>query len=105
MGSVGPAGHPERKSGKRGRHGGDNGVGAKWRAAMDVRRCICSRLRSLKLPLISSVLATVSSTYRHVARSRRMTGLGTSFAPERLAVKITVAAFRAGTVSISAAVI
>lgn len=49
-------------------------------------------VKTLKLALISSVLAVVSSLRVTKPVPGELTGLGNSFAPERLAVKISVAA-------------
>jgi hypothetical protein len=65
---------------------------------------VAGAVKLLKLPLIVSVSATVSNTTVTLPVPGTLRG-GTSFAPERLAPNVRVAAFTAGTDSISAAVI
>ena len=88
-GSVGPAITPRGKFGNAGTM-----VAALVPSGAQQWMCAATSgdVKTLKLALISSVLAVVSSLRVTKPVPGELTGLGSSFAPERLAVKISVAA-------------
>ena len=88
LGGVSPGGHYLREPGKHRCCGGDTGVRAERRAAMDVRPRNSGRGQAAKRCSDLYCLGRRIEHYRCEARPGRRDRIGSSFAPERSAVKV-----------------